>query len=67
MKHKKFYLVWCESGNVPTKKHDDHESACREAERLAISSRHHTFHVLECVSSVTHTSVVWTGEKPAPF
>jgi hypothetical protein len=26
-----------------------------------------TFHVLECVSSVKRSDLMWTGEMPVPF
>ena len=65
--HHKFYLVWCESGNVPTVKHPNHTAACDEAERLARNVPGKTFHVLECVSSVKRSDLMWTGEMPVPF
>lgn len=65
--HKKFYMVWCEIGNPPTVKHETHDKACREAERLATFNPGRTFHVLECVTSVKKSDLIWTGEMPVPF
>ncbi len=65
--HNKFYLVWCESGSVPTVKHLNHTAACGEAERLAKKEPGQTFHVMECVTSVKKSDIIWTGEMPVPF
>lgn len=67
MQHEKFYLVWCDGGGIPTAKHLSHSSACNEAERLAKNNSGKVFHVLECVTSVRRSDMVWSGEMPVPF
>lgn len=46
MKEKPFWLVWCENGGTPTKKHENFRSAEAEALRLARLHRGDTFVVL---------------------
>lgn len=63
----KFWLVWCEEGGAPTFKHPTHNSACREAERLARQVPGKRFHVLERIASCVKVDVQWDGEMPIPF
>lgn len=44
-----FWMVWCESGGVPTVRHATYEAADREAQRLARENRGRVFFVLRCV------------------
>jgi hypothetical protein len=63
----KFWLVWSTQGGAPTLKHMSHESACREAERLARNNPGKRFEVMERVSSVIKQDVQWEGEQSIPF
>lgn len=60
----KFWLVWCQQGGTPTYKHDSHELACNEAERLARENPGKRFDVLERITSVVKQDVLWEGDMP---
>lgn len=64
---RKFWLVWCVGAGTPTHIHYTHESACKEAERLARKNPGKRFEVMERVASVIKQDVVWEGELPMPF
>lgn len=49
---KPFWLVWNPQGREPQVRHDDEESATREAERLARKNRGERFIVLRPVREV---------------
>lgn len=49
-KRKSFWMVWCEGGDAPTRKHASLASADQESERLARANRGQTFVVLRSVS-----------------
>lgn len=70
-KHAVFWLIWCERGGSPTRKHPTRQSAMEEAERLARANPERTFHVLESYRSVTVRSPVeWsvaTDPDDMPF
>lgn len=57
----KFYMVFVDGGNPPTKKHDTRESATKEAERLAIKENKVTY-VMEAWSS--HTPQIKVDSNP---
>ncbi len=63
----KFWLVWCVDNGLPSVKHDSHDSACTEAERLARLHPGKRFEVMERVSSCIRRDVIWEGEQPLPF
>lgn len=60
MQHELFYLVWRDNGGIPTYKHTSHESAKREAERLARQFSGMKFHVLACLGTVQLQDMQWT-------
>lgn len=49
-KRSSFFMVWCEGGDAPKRKHASRASADQEAERLARANRGQTFVVLRSVS-----------------
>lgn len=60
MKHEMFYMVWRESGGLPTFKHRAQESAMKEAERLAVEHPGERFHVLSLVATASTHNIVWS-------
>lgn len=64
-----FWVVWCENGGTPLVKHDNEESAAREAERLARNNPDHRFYVLEAVAlrCVTNMMRVDLRRDEVPF
>ncbi len=46
-----FWLVWCEKGNVPIRKHETRVEAEAEAERLARKQPGDVFIILQAVQS----------------
>lgn len=52
-----FYLVWCEDGGEPRKKHKHIGSAEAEAERLARNNPGKSFCVMTCVARFTERRV----------
>jgi hypothetical protein len=63
---KKFYMVYVEGRQSPTHKHEQFESAHREAERLTRSTRQKAY-VLEAISSCHMTDILYEGAVPIPF
>lgn len=51
-----FWLVWCEDGGAPTRKHETPERAEAEAIRLAQQSPGKSFCVLAMIARVTNRS-----------
>lgn len=51
MTQNKFWLVWCEAGNAPKKRHNTEESAYKEAHKLASMYPQHEYVVLPAVRS----------------
>lgn len=47
-----FWLVWCEDGDQPTRKHKTQERAQVEANRLANAMPGRAFCVLPCVTRI---------------
>ncbi len=55
---KKFYYVFAEGGNKPTKRHDTYELALAEAERLTLSGEFFRAYVCEAQAVVKRAVVV---------
>ncbi len=52
-----FFLVWCEDGGEPRHKHDTHDAAKREADRLARANPGSRFFVLTPLESVVRSDL----------
>jgi len=58
MKEPTFFIVWSPQGAAPPKhRHADHESAVREAERLASIHRGSIFYVLQATTRTRFSNV----------
>lgn len=57
MEEPPFWLVWCEDGGTPQRKHPNRASADREAERLARLNPGKSFCVLPCAARFTERRV----------
>lgn len=62
-----FWMVWCESGNVPTVKHDNETKAKEEAERPAKINPGKSFYVLEGKFRVSAIKPVEVVKLEYPF
>lgn len=64
-----FWMVWCPTGNAPTVKHPNFQTAKQEAERLARANPGRKFHVLESKGMCAFATVQWTPVDPdwVPF
>jgi len=58
MPEEKFWMLFVEGGNSPTKRHYDRGEAEREAERLC-NTNGHMVHLLESVSFCDLAKVTW--------
>jgi hypothetical protein len=65
----KFWMVWCEDGQLPTFKHGSEESARREAERLARVHSGKRFYVLvaEAACEIPDPPLIWRMGDDIPF
>lgn len=59
MKIAEFWLVWNESGQAPTYKHQTLEQARAEAERLAVAVPGSRFFVLHAQESCIKSEIQW--------
>jgi len=64
---KKFWMVFLEGGSAPSHKHESFDSAFAEMERLAKNHRGRKAWVLEAISSVVASDLIYEGDSPLPF
>lgn len=58
----KFWMVL--GGGMPVYRHQEKESARKEAERLAMENPGHEFTVLEALATVKSERITWTVNGP---